>query len=498
MVQTPKAAYCGLLGLCLNACSSERFENYQPAPTELKSYDADLVPLDQASEAIDADSISKLLLSKAAGEKAIETVVLNYNQRSGLSLAADENLTWSLDMEETVTIDSAVKSEKYLRVHSKLEIPESAEGRLYDIGCLFVELKDNVTYDKPTLLRIASTGIAGDQWDDVTIPLRVKRDQWKDVPILDSSLTLAVFEAHTVKGFDGQLCFQLDYSQVPAQLYSGQIVVQYLIAGEESFAVDDDLPPTQNYSCRDQPRVLKSGQEIRLRWDNLNSSEDYGVRLSSMDDDLSLGHYYIETDGTLVFRAPDLVHQTTKVFLAAIPKDDDVLPEFCEITLVPHDSFVVDDDGESQAAIGNVFRLSPDTQSLPNFASMSPVARVMIPNFDVPERRFKKGFPGLDDLFEWFGIQFKGRVYLEEACFCQIKLRSDDGAKLYMDQQLLIDNDGIHPTKAVTESVFLDAGFHDFRLDYFQGPRYHITLELLWDKDQAGVFEPIPPEVFFR
>jgi hypothetical protein len=55
---------------------------------------------------------------------------------------------------------------------------------------------------------------------------------------------------------------------------------------------------------------------------------------------------------------------------------------------------------------------------------------------------------------------------------------ADDGAKLYIDDKLVIDNGGIHPVATVAGKVNLAAGIHWIRVPYFQGPRYQVALVL--------------------
>src|SRR5690606_11240587 len=47
-------------------------------------------------------------------------------------------------------------------------------------------------------------------------------------------------------------------------------------------------------------------------------------------------------------------------------------------------------------------------------------------------------------------------------------LKSDDGSKLYLDGELLIDNDGSHDTSTKTGLKALKKGMHPVRLDYFE------------------------------
>ena len=67
---------------------------------------------------------------------------------------------------------------------------------------------------------------------------------------------------------------------------------------------------------------------------------------------------------------------------------------------------------------------------------------------------------------------------MTEAGTYQFRINSDDGTKLYIDGELVLDNDGVHPPRSRSGSVDLEAGDHELVLEYFQGPRYHICLQV--------------------
>ena len=97
---------------------------------------------------------------------------------------------------------------------------------------------------------------------------------------------------------------------------------------------------------------------------------------------------------------------------------------------------------------------------------------------DIPARRFDQGFPGVTDRFEWFAIRYTGLVAFPTTGTYRFRVLSDDGTKLYIDGQLVLDNDGVHPTTEATGSIDLTAGNHEVVIEYFQGPRYEIALQL--------------------
>ena len=289
---------------------------------------------------------------------------------------------------------------------------------------------------------------------------------------------------------------------MPAGAFSGQIVIQYLLPGDQG-EEDDVVPPPdhEEFSCDVKPSTLAAGQSTLLAWNVPVSAEGISVSMDMEtdddDDDRQAGSVIIKDRSSLIYTAPASVPATTKVRIIARSKGTDHLPAFCEVTLEADDDIGVPDDGEIRGITGNVYRLERNTRRLPDFSTMDPVARVVISTPDIPERAFSRGFPGVPDLFEWFGIRFRTRLILPEDCDCEFKLVSDDGAILRIDGRVVVDNDGIHPTRAEQGAIWLGEGSHTLELDYYQGPRYHIALQLFW-RPAGGTWQIIDPAYFER
>lgn len=119
----------------------------------------------------------------------------------------------------------------------------------------------------------------------------------------------------------------------------------------------------------------------------------------------------------------------------------------------------------------------------------------------VPTRPFDRGFTLANGqtivnpndgstLYEYFAIRHRGRIQLGSKApgLYDFAILSDDGAILYLDDGSgnlveYINNDGQHPTKMACSTVPVELGADDkisFQLDYNQGPRYHISLILMW------------------
>jgi PA14 domain len=140
---------------------------------------------------------------------------------------------------------------------------------------------------------------------------------------------------------------------------------------------------------------------------------------------------------------------------------------------------------------GQVFPLLPDTQKLPtSYDSLTPVSVVYACEWDIAPRAWDQGFPGIADRFEWFAIRYAGAFKVSAAGEYTFRVSSDDGSKVTIDGKAVVDNDNQHPPKEARGKVQLSAGDHAMVLEYFQGPRFQINL-------QVWVTPPGKPEELF-
>jgi PA14 domain len=127
---------------------------------------------------------------------------------------------------------------------------------------------------------------------------------------------------------------------------------------------------------------------------------------------------------------------------------------------------------------GDIYFLNKGTTVLPDFAALEPVGTIWASRLNVPPRHWTEGFPGITERFEWFAINYTGRFWIEKPGRYSFALLSDDGSKLYIDDNLIIDNDCQHPPDARIGAVTLSGGLHRIRVPFFQGPRDCLALVL--------------------
>ncbi|MGE0711526.1 MAG: PA14 domain-containing protein [Planctomycetota bacterium] len=140
---------------------------------------------------------------------------------------------------------------------------------------------------------------------------------------------------------------------------------------------------------------------------------------------------------------------------------------------------------------GEVHFIPKDTKRLPDFNQSKPQGRIYAECFDIAPRSFSDGFPGLTDRFEWFAIRYRGTFKVEKTGRYKLRLLSDDGARLFIDGKLALDNDGLHGPKEVARIVKLKEGEHKLVLDYMQGPALEVALQLYITRPDSTQEEPL-------
>jgi hypothetical protein len=153
---------------------------------------------------------------------------------------------------------------------------------------------------------------------------------------------------------------------------------------------------------------------------------------------------------------------------------------------------------------GDIYYLPRNTETLADLTRLHPRGTIYTTSLNVPPQNFLLGFPGITQRFEWFAIDYSGRFWIETPGLYRFRLTSDDGAMLYVDGQLIADNDGIHSTTVRLGSIRLEGGTHAIRVPYYQGPgdTVALILEVAGPGEQPRIFSteefkpPTNPELW--
>ncbi len=94
-----------------------------------------------------------------------------------------------------------------------------------------------------------------------------------------------------------------------------------------------------------------------------------------------------------------------------------------------------------------------------------------------------------------FSVWWQGIINAPESGAYVFETLSDDGSYVYIDDQLVVDNGGVHSSRRASNSVNLQAGPHDIDIKYFQDGG-GVTMEVLWQPPR-GPMEFLPAQVLF-
>jgi fibro-slime domain-containing protein len=134
--------------------------------------------------------------------------------------------------------------------------------------------------------------------------------------------------------------------------------------------------------------------------------------------------------------------------------------------------------GSSGAQRAELCFIPPGTRRLRELPHCSGGAVFFADELNVASRRFEDGFPGVSARNEWFSLRYTGSFRIERGGEYRFRLKSDDGSQLFIDDELVIDLDGVHDAVSKRGAIELERGLHTIAVRYFQGPRYTIALQL--------------------
>jgi len=145
------------------------------------------------------------------------------------------------------------------------------------------------------------------------------------------------------------------------------------------------------------------------------------------------------------------------------------------------------------AFCGDVYEISEGAAVLPDFWNLDPVGTVYTNALNVVDQDLLPGIPGIPGVthnLQWFGIDYYGEFYITKPGEYKFDLESDDGSRLFIDNQQIIDNDALQSANGRSGKVKLTVGLHTIHVPYFQGspPGVALILTIKPPGESARVF----------
>lgn len=110
---------------------------------------------------------------------------------------------------------------------------------------------------------------------------------------------------------------------------------------------------------------------------------------------------------------------------------------------------------------------------IPDYNILKPVKQGVAENFDLAAKADN----------ERFSIDYQGFINVEEEGVYIFHLSSDDGSKLFINNQQLINNDGLHSISEMAGEIALGKGLHALRIKFFENSGGNM-LNLEWSSQK--------------
>ena len=111
-----------------------------------------------------------------------------------------------------------------------------------------------------------------------------------------------------------------------------------------------------------------------------------------------------------------------------------------------------------------------DWEKIPDFTTLEPVRTGTIYEIGLDHIPFKQ---------EKFGLVLEGTIEIPATALYTFYVNSNDGSKLYIDGELVINNDGLHGAVEKEGLIKLSEGMHTWQINYFQaGGGFHLKASI--------------------
>lgn len=123
---------------------------------------------------------------------------------------------------------------------------------------------------------------------------------------------------------------------------------------------------------------------------------------------------------------------------------------------------------------------------LPDFGTLTAVTTGTVATFDI----------GVRERDDQFAVRFAGYVDIPSAGTWTFATTSDDGSRLWIGDQLVVDNDGLHGSQTRSGTIDLAAGLHAITVGFFEQGGGQ-TLDVTWQGPGQTV-QTIPAAALFH
>ncbi|MBK7403353.1 MAG: hypothetical protein IPJ41_01645 [Phycisphaerales bacterium] len=145
--------------------------------------------------------------------------------------------------------------------------------------------------------------------------------------------------------------------------------------------------------------------------------------------------------------------------------------------------------GVSRLGVTTDYYVLQTAEQLPDFNALTPYARDYLPDINIPSTN---GYFATSGRYEYVGAVLHAYLHVPQNGYYTLYVESDDGSRLFVGDEKLIENDGIHRMTERSGGIALAAGWHRLRVEYFEKTQ---AQGLIVRIEGPGLpKQPVPPE----
>lgn len=155
----------------------------------------------------------------------------------------------------------------------------------------------------------------------------------------------------------------------------------------------------------------------------------------------------------------------TDTFSYTVRMGSDFIDGFVTVTVLDSDFRDPEDPSGTTPGVAADFYVVPFATELPDFSTLEAFGGAVHGRIDFPSTGGQFAETGLSDDF---GVVWNGWIDIPASGFWTLGTESDDGSRLYIGDQLVVDNDGLHGMQSRSGTIGLGAGRHAIRVEFFE------------------------------
>ena len=121
--------------------------------------------------------------------------------------------------------------------------------------------------------------------------------------------------------------------------------------------------------------------------------------------------------------------------------------------------------GTTAGIAGDFYDIPSSTSVLPDFSTLTSYGSSVHDRIDFPSTGGAFADTGRNDNI---AVSWNGWVTVPSSGFWTFGTESDDGSRLWIGDELVVDNDGLHGMQSRSGEIGLEAGTHAIRVDFFE------------------------------